>query len=204
MNDPTDATATRPIVVAVDFSDDSRAALRWAARYAAATRYQLLVLHVVHDPAAEPGYYWEQSGRYMQPMHEVAARMLEQFIDELECDDAARDSLRSAERRLLRGLPPGRIVELADLLRAELIVIGSRGMTGLPHILQGSVSERVVELASCPVVVVKARGKRQRDEEKAQRKAEKARRKQEKKARKAMQSDRHADDERTERDGRDD
>lgn len=171
------------ILAAVDFSDDSRAALKWACRYATATGSELTILHVVHDPAAEPGYYREHSGGHLQPMQDVAAHMLEDFVNGLECDEAGRKLLDAADRELLRGLPPSRIVELADLLGVELIVIGSRGMTGLPHILQGSVSERVVELASRPVVVVKARGKLQRDAEKARRKAEKRRLKQEKKER---------------------
>jgi len=45
------------------------------------------------------------------------------------------------------------------LLGAGTIVIGNRGLTGLPHMLLGSVAERVVELASIPVVVVKANSK---------------------------------------------
>jgi len=53
-------------------------------------------------------------------------------------------------------LPPGRILEASESTGASLLVIGSRGAEGLPQLLQGSVSERVVERARCPVVVVKA------------------------------------------------
>jgi nucleotide-binding universal stress UspA family protein len=48
------------------------------------------------------------------------------------------------------------ILEEAGKLSADLIVLGSRGRTGLPHLLLGSVAERVVRLATCPVLTVKA------------------------------------------------
>jgi len=51
-------------------------------------------------------------------------------------------------------MPPTRIVEVASLLKADLIAIGRRGTTELPHRLQGSTRERVVELSEPPVVVV--------------------------------------------------
>jgi nucleotide-binding universal stress UspA family protein len=59
--------------------------------------------------------------------------------------------------RLVAGLPPGRIVEVAAEIGAELVVLGSRGRTGLAHVLLGSVAERVVQTAPMPVTVVKAR-----------------------------------------------
>ncbi|HMB59408.1 MAG TPA: universal stress protein, partial [Xanthomonadales bacterium] len=65
--------------------------------------------------------------------------------------------LESAQTLLVAGLPPGRISEIAKSLDAKMIVIGSRGLTGLPHLMIGSVAERVVHLASQPVVVVKSR-----------------------------------------------
>jgi len=145
----------RPTLVAVDFSDDSRAALLWAAAFVACTGGRLVVLHVVHDPAAEPGHYRDGGDEPLQPMENVARGMLDEFLLQLQKDHSGLTALGSAEKQLLIGLPPGRIVEAARLLNAKLIVIGSRGMTGLPHLLQGSVSERVVELATGPVVVVK-------------------------------------------------
>jgi nucleotide-binding universal stress UspA family protein len=48
------------------------------------------------------------------------------------------------------------IVEEASQLPADLIVIGTRGLTGLDHLLLGSTAERVLRLAHCPVVTVKA------------------------------------------------
>lgn len=55
--DPASSGQSGPILVGVDFSDDSCAALIWAARYAHIAGSELLVLHVAHDPAASPGFY---------------------------------------------------------------------------------------------------------------------------------------------------
>jgi len=151
------ASPHRPTLVAVDFSDDSRAAVLWASAFSAHVGGQLILLHVVHDPAAEPGYYRADHRIPVQPMERAAERMLEQFHDGLQHDFPELVPLQQAGRKLVAGLPPGRIVEAAVQMDAKLIVIGSRGMTGLPHLLQGSVSERVVELADRPVVVIKSR-----------------------------------------------
>lgn len=177
----------RPTLVAVDFSADSRAALAWACSFSACAGGKLVVLHVVHDPADQPGYYRNNMKKPLQTMEQAAEAMLDDFLAAMQREQPALAAVGNAEKMLLVGLPPGRIVEAAEMLDAKLIVIGSRGMTGLPHLMQGSVSERVVELATRPVVVVKSSdGKRaennRKKAEKARKKAEKALRKQEKKA----------------------
>jgi nucleotide-binding universal stress UspA family protein len=147
---------SRPTLVAVDFSADSRAALAWACAFSACTGGKLVVLHVVHDPANQPGYYRNKREKPLQTMEQSAEAMLDDFLAAAQRDQPALTCVGKAEKMLLVGLPSGRIVEAAGILNAKLIVIGSRGMTGLPHLLQGSVSERVVELADRPVVVVKS------------------------------------------------
>ena len=144
------------VLVAIDFSPDSSAALAWAARYADLNGASLVLLHVVHDPAASPGFYRQLPGDLMQPMDTVATRMMEDFLSDFRDTNPGHQSLDAAELRFVPGLPPSRIVEVASLLGAGTIVVGSRGITGLPHMLLGSVAERVVELADCPVVVVKS------------------------------------------------
>jgi len=151
----------RPVLAAVDFSDDSRAALRWAAALAGLSGGRLVVLHVVHDPADRPGYYRKGKDSPLQPMERVAERLLDEFLDQARRDYAELPALAHAEKKLVNGLPPFRIVEAARQLNAGLIVIGNRGTTGLPRLLQGSVSKRVVVLAEQPVLVVKAKPPRQ-------------------------------------------
>ena len=146
----------RPILVAVDFSKDSRAALLWAASLAKVTGGRLIVLHVVHDPADRPGYYRKNNENHLQPMERAAAELLDGFLAEAVGEHADLAALAEAERLLVAGLPPSRIVEMAKRRNAALIVIGRRGRTRLPQLLQGSVSKRVAQLADVPVVVVKA------------------------------------------------
>lgn len=181
---------SRPTVVAVDFSGDSRAALAWACAFSDCAGGDLVVLHVVHDPAGQPGYYRENRDKALQTQEQAAAVMLDDFLASVKRDYPELTRLETAEKILLSGLPPGRIVEASERLNAKLIVIGSRGMTGLPHLMQGSVSERVVVLAGRPVVVVKSADgqhaqKIRKRAEKERKKAEKARKKQEKKAQKS-------------------
>ena len=147
---------TGPILCAVDFSADSRAALGWACRQADLTGTDLVILHVVHDPASSPGFYREMAEDWIRPMAEVAEEMMVEFFASAKAEHPSCAKLAAADTRLVSGLPPGRIVEVAGALGASLVVVGSRGRTGLPHILLGSVAERVAQTSPVPVVVVKA------------------------------------------------
>ena len=60
-----------------------------------------------------------------------------------------------SEIEIATGDPSEEIVRLANILHADLIIIGSRGLTGVQRIIQGSVSSQVVENATCSVLVVK-------------------------------------------------
>lgn len=147
----------RTVLVAIDFSEDSKAAIRWACQFSDPTTTQLVLLHVVHDPVGTPGFYRSKKHDQVIPMKDIAEAMMAEFAAELIANNPDLDLLKQARTQLVAGLPPGRIVEVAKGLSAELIVIGSRGMTGLPHLMLGSVAERVVELSEIPVVVVKAK-----------------------------------------------
>jgi nucleotide-binding universal stress UspA family protein len=144
-----------PILVAVDFSKDSEAALAWAGEYARLAGAELLILHVAHDPAASPGFYRQMSDDWLRPMVEVAEQMMTEFVAAMRVAHPALGTVQTAATRLVSGLPAGRIVEVAEQVGAPLIVVGSRGRTGLPHILLGSVAERVAQTATVPVVIVK-------------------------------------------------
>ena len=148
-------SAQQPVLVAVDFSADSGAALKWACEYATCVKAPLLILHVIHDPAHAPGFYRKDDEDWSQPMSQVAERLLAEFLDKMKNLYNDCEVLKQAEIKQVTGLPPGRITEVAEMENARLIVVGSRGRTGLPHILLGSVAERVVQMAHVPVVVVK-------------------------------------------------
>ncbi len=59
------------------------------------------------------------------------------------------------ESHLIAQTPSAAIVEAAEQIGADLIVMGTRGLSGLKHILLGSVAERTVRVAPCPVMTVK-------------------------------------------------
>jgi len=160
-----------PVLVAIDFSADSAAALVWAARYAEQSGQRLALLHVVHEPAAEPGFYRDSEQDLLQPMETAAQEMMNQFLRPLLQEGQLSQALERAQQFFVPGLPATRIVEVAELLDAEPVVVGSRGRTGMPQILLGSVAGRVVELAHCPVVVVKSRRKEKASEKTARRAA---------------------------------
>lgn len=145
-----------PVLVAVDFSDDSRQALMWAGRQAELEGAPLVVLHVVHDPAASPGFYHKPDTNWLRPMIIAADEMMETFVAEVKSDHSDLPAVAAAQTMLVSGLPGGRIAEVAKETGARLVVVGSRGRTGLKSILLGSVAERVVQISPVPVVVVKS------------------------------------------------
>lgn len=158
--DNSEITREQPILVATDFSEDSRSALLWACDYAEGIGAQLVILHVVHDLAAHPGFYASRETEHLEPMQDVAETMMDEFLAPLRTGIPEIKALANAELKFVPGLPPSRIVEVAGLLSAGLIAIGSRGLTCLPHKLLGATSERVAELSTIPVVIVKSQQNR--------------------------------------------
>ncbi len=147
-----------PILVPVDFSTHSEAALRWALDFAVLAGAAVHVLHVVHDPAAAPGYYarqQDQDERGTRTMEEVARRLLTEFLDRCVGSEGPQESGVELKSSVLVGLPATRIIEIAERLDARLIVVGSQGRTGMSSLLLGSKAERVVRMAPMPVTVVK-------------------------------------------------
>lgn len=145
---------TKPVLVPVDFSADSEAALIWAANACAHLQAPLIVLHVIHDPESAPGYYSraDDSG-HLRSMEEVAKELLAEFMERMAAD---RPELAGVRTILVAGLPATRILEVAEDEGAQLIVMGSRGRTGLRQLILGSKASRVVQLSRIPVTVVKA------------------------------------------------
>jgi len=146
---------TRPIIVAVDFSADSEAALLWASNYTKCSKAPLIILHIIHDPAAAPGFYHKDDNDWTKPMAAVANRMSDEFMKKMFEKHPSLASIHEARVEFIQGLPPGRIVECAEKENAQIIVMGSCGRSGLAHILLGSVAERVAQLSKIPVVIVK-------------------------------------------------
>ena len=141
------------ILVPIDFSAHSERALDHAAALAHTFGACVELLHVVEDPFARGGWgsemYVPDMNRIRQDAIEAAARQLEttrQAIAEPPVPIVA--SVRM-------GRPAPTIVEYANAVNANLIVMGTHGRTGLARMLIGSVAEQVVRSAHCPVLTVR-------------------------------------------------
>jgi nucleotide-binding universal stress UspA family protein len=150
------------LLVAVDFSSFSKAALIFASELAGKLNAQLLVLHVIHDPAEAPGFYAPKGKKkkFLQSMEEAAEEMMAEFLKNMRQAYPDQMPIREAVPLLVVGTPVTRIVEIAEKKQAGMIIIGSHGRTGLSHLLMGSKALRVVQLSPIPVTVVKTASKK--------------------------------------------
>lgn len=146
------------ILVPVDFSDHSEAALVRAAKFAEMMPATLIVLHVVHDPGEMPGYYSKlMKKKRVARIQDMAAEAFEDFMAHMLKAHPHLKPLRKAETLLVIGLPVTRILQVVDKLNPVMVVMGSQGRTGLKHILLGSKAEQVVQLCPVPVTIVKTK-----------------------------------------------
>jgi nucleotide-binding universal stress UspA family protein len=152
----------RPILVPVDFSPHSEAALVYAAELAEKLGNELIILHVVHDPGEAPGYYSVKGrDKQLRRMEDVATEMLDEFFRKMKRKHPSLHALEQATTLLVVGLPVNRILESAEKVHARMIIMASQGRTGLAHVLLGSKAEQIVRLAPVPVMIVK-NGKKQK------------------------------------------
>jgi len=149
--------AIRRVLVPIDFSRDSLAALDYAAEFTQPFAAELVLLHVI-----EPLYYATPGDLYatspnvallLEEQRRAAKQQLERLVRKLEQQG------RKARALLKEGTPAQVIAETAQQRpKIDLIIMGTHGRTGLAHLLLGSVAERVLRIATCPVLVVR-RGK---------------------------------------------
>ena len=135
----------RSVVVPVDFSDASKAAVGLGLELVDTPGH----LHVIHvSPSIFPtdiGYVWEtyDEREYLEKADQALRNWL------------ADEKYHGVNLAIKMGNAGDEIIGLAQDVRAELIIIPSHGRTGLKRLLLGSVAERVVRLAECPVLVLK-------------------------------------------------
>ena len=151
-----DTLPDTPVLVAVDFSEESRVALVWAAGQAQLEGAPLLVLHVVHDSAENPGFYSTSDDGTFTPMLDTAEDMMQEFLLRTKADHPELPALAAAQTRLVEGLPAGRINEVAENTGARMVVVGNVGRSKLQSILLGSVADEVLRTCALPVVIIKA------------------------------------------------
>jgi universal stress protein A len=145
----------RRILVPVDFSDHSKTTISYAKLIAVKNDSTLYVLHVFQAP----DYVVTPYTRRAQNSAEIRAQVSAAEQDARENLEILRQELLErgvkTEVILRIGYPFEEIVLVANHLKVDLIVIGSHGRSGISRLLLGSTTERVVQHADCPVLVVK-------------------------------------------------
>ena len=141
----------KKILVPTDFSEYSALALQYGLSFCREYNADLILLHVIEDPfypsnGATFGFNVEEFFRRME--EESAKRMLELVPPEVEKEIRV-------ERIAMRGTPFLEIIRLSREKDIDMIVLSTHGRTGLAHVLMGSVTEKVVRKAPCPVLVVR-------------------------------------------------
>ena len=150
------------ILVPVDFSDHSEAALLQAAEFADLMQATLMVLHVVHDPGEMPGYYSKLvKKKRATRMPDVAAEAFQEFMAGIYDKHPEQEALQKATQLMVVGLPVTRILEVVEHVDPMMVVMGSQGRTGLRHFVIGSKAAQVVQLCPVPVTIVKKRNLQQ-------------------------------------------
>jgi nucleotide-binding universal stress UspA family protein len=143
------------ILVGTDFSPESHLALAHALRIARRLDATLLIAHagtVIEPTAAALAPESAVLVEYQKIVaeHEVESRSrLAELVREVQAQGLA------AEEHLIDGFADTALRDAAEALDADLVVIGTHGRTGLKRILLGSVAERVVRRAPCPVLTVR-------------------------------------------------
>ena len=149
MSQSTDSSLRR-IVVGVDGSPSSVAALRWAINEAELTRDTVEAVIAWQYSIAASGYGWApvlmDDGIDMQA---IAEKTLTEAIDQATPPGSAV----TVERRVAEGYAPSVLVEASA--HADLLVVGSRGHGTFTEALIGSVSQNCAHHAKCPVVIVR-------------------------------------------------
>ncbi len=140
------------ILVPTDFSKYSQAALNYAAAFAEKFEAELYLLHVVQDLAVFIPDMITVSPP-PSPTVEQLTRAVHGAFDRLVQEN--RLERFSFHREVLEGTPFYEIIRFAKEKDIDLIIMGTHGHSGLAHVLVGSVTEKVVRKAPCPVLTVR-------------------------------------------------
>ena len=145
--------ALKNILVATDFGEASDVALTYGRELATRFNATLHVLHVaenIYINAFGAESYASMAPKMQEKLEAVARRQLDELL--VDSDHSGPPTQRSI---LTSSSPAYAIVDYANDHDIELIVMGTHGRGALAHMVMGSVAERVVRLASCPVLTVR-------------------------------------------------
>ncbi len=135
------------ILFATDFSPCSAPAFRYAVDWAKVFNAQLTLFHGI---SLQPGVDIDASiaQRYLDEQRNVAEEHLKQLLDE------AHENVPHAALEMRTGLASSQICDVAREHHADLIITGTHGWTGFNRVIFGSIAERVIQQAPCPVLSI--------------------------------------------------
>jgi nucleotide-binding universal stress UspA family protein len=144
----------KKILVPVDFSQCSCDAFAYGLSIARQYHAKIILLHVVDFRTYESIFHIHMvpQEQAFETLKKIAIKKLAEMMADFDTKDIDIDE------RVVEGHPFIEIVRTAAHDEVDLVVIGTHGRSGLDHILFGSVAEKVVRKAPCPVLAVKPKG----------------------------------------------
>ena len=152
-------TAIKRILVPTDFSENAREALELALHLAKKFDAKIILLHVFEFPVAAGQTLYHLLSKELEEHRRELYRLIkgesEDALEALVCQVSGKGI--SVEPLLIeRGVPFEEVILTAKDLAVDLIVMGTHGRSAIPHLLIGSVAEKVTRKAPCPVLTVRS------------------------------------------------
>lgn len=136
----------KTILVAVDSSEHTLRVIQFLKKLQLQPATKIILAHVIPSPEPDMDIAVDRPHTSEELLYQQVEKQLQSYQTDLPGDSTLE---------IVTGDPAAEIIRLAHIHQADLIVIGSRGLTGLQRILEGSVSSQVVAEAPCSVLVVK-------------------------------------------------
>lgn len=143
----------RHILAPTDFSEYSKKAVAAALELAKTFGARLTILHVVElPPYPIEGFVPSSvSSSFIEDLERQATQDLAQIVPEAETSGV------EVTRVVVVGTPYRKIIDTAEAEQIDLIVMATAGRTGFSHLVMGSIAERIVRTATCPVLTIRPR-----------------------------------------------
>jgi nucleotide-binding universal stress UspA family protein len=136
----------KTILLAIDSSEHTLRVIQFLKELQIQPATKIILAHVIPSPEPDMDIAVDRPHTSEELLYQQVEKQLQSYQAELPGDSTLE---------IVTGDPAAEIIRLAHIHQADLIVIGSRGLTGLQRILEGSVSSQVVTDAPCSVLVVK-------------------------------------------------
>lgn len=140
------------VVVAIDGSDESIKAANYGIKIAKRNNAKLLILHVIHVPAA--GLMYTTESAFKEFVEKRKSEANDWFVDikKKSSENGVQVNVEIVEEIYSIA---GAIIKYAEKKNADLIIVGGTGRSGFKRLLLGSVASDVVGFAKCPVLVIR-------------------------------------------------